>query len=136
MNDVRRAAIAQTLLEGAALPAGKRQLLAYAREQDAPADVVAALESIPDREYGSLDAVGEAIAPTQPAFAPPAVHRPQVESDEVPGGGAYLDTASKPGAIREDPEVLPYVREPAPVGEGVPKAGSRDRRPKQATPAS
>lgn len=134
MNDVRRAAIAQALLEGAALPAGKRQLLAYAREQDAPADVVAALESIPDREYGSLDAVGEAIAPTRPAFATPAVHRPQVESDEVPGGGAYLDTASKPGAIREDPEEL--VREPAPVGEWVPKAGSRDRRPKQATPAS
>jgi hypothetical protein len=58
----------QTLLEGVPLPAHKRDLIAYARAQgdQAPPGL---LERLPDREYRSLDEVGEALAPVQPRAA-------------------------------------------------------------------
>ncbi|TMK68857.1 MAG: DUF2795 domain-containing protein, partial [Actinobacteria bacterium] len=50
-----RVAELQTLLEGVPLPAGKRELLDYARSQ-ADGDVfLGLLSGIPDREYRSLD---------------------------------------------------------------------------------
>ena len=62
----RTSALAQAVLEGVALPAQKRELVDYARCQGAEEQVLAALRLIPDREYHSLDEVGEAVAPVQP----------------------------------------------------------------------
>jgi hypothetical protein len=133
MQPHQRAAVAQVVLEGAPLPAEKAQLVAYARRQKAPADVVAAIERIEDRSYTHLDEVGEALVPHQPPAAPRRPRMPQPESGAVPGGRAYVDAAPEPGRIRDAPDTLPYeeqlVREPAPVGEGIPEQGSKDTAP-------
>jgi hypothetical protein len=92
------AAEVQVVLEGVALPAQKRQLIDYARTQDETA--ARQLEQLPDREYRSLDEVGEAIAPVQPSWAQPDVQRPREESGKPPGGDAYLDPHPEPGAVR------------------------------------
>ena len=92
------AAEVQVVLEGVALPAQKRELIDYASTQDENA--ARQLEQLPDREYRSLDEVGEALAPVQPSWPQPDVHRPREESGKPPGGDAYLDPHPEPGAVR------------------------------------
>jgi hypothetical protein len=94
----REAAEIQVVLEGVDLPAGKKELLAYARSQDEAAAAV--LQSLPDREYRSLDEVGEALSPVQPASGQSDAHLPRDESGKPPGGDAYLDPDAEPGAVR------------------------------------
>jgi Protein of unknown function (DUF2795) len=94
----REAAEIQVVLEGVDLPAGKKELLAYARSQDERAAAV--LQSLPDREYSSLDEVGEALSPVQPASGKADAHLPRDESGKPPGGDAYLDPNAEPGAVR------------------------------------
>ena len=94
----QRAAELQSVLEGVPLPAQKRDLLAYAGEQDESA--AADLQGLSDREYSSLDEVGEALAPVQPEWPKPDVHEPRDESGEPPGGDAYVDPQPEPGAVR------------------------------------
>ena len=96
----QRVAELQGLLEGIALPAGKNELISYARTQDASA--AGELSALPDREYRSLDEVGEALAPVQPQhpYAPPPV--PHEESDLPPGGDAYTDPNPDTGKVRND----------------------------------
>jgi Protein of unknown function (DUF2795) len=72
--DARRAAELQVVLEGVALPASKRQLLEYARREDEHA--ARDLAALPDREYDSLDDVGEALVAVQPRG-----HRPGAARD-------------------------------------------------------
>ena len=98
--DTQRAAEVQVLLEGVPLPAHKRELLAYARSQDG--DAARHLESLPEREYRSLDEVGEALAPVQPSRSQPDSAVPHEESDKPPGGEAYLTPHPEPGAVRHD----------------------------------
>jgi hypothetical protein len=86
------------VLEGVALPAKKRELIAYAREQDESA--AADLEGLPDREYSSLDEVGEALAPVQPNPPEPEAAEPRDESGQPPGGDDYLNLHPEPGAVR------------------------------------
>ena len=86
------------MLEGVRLPAKKRDLVEYARTQDESA--VAELQRLPDREYSSLDEVGEALAPVQPEWREPDAHEPRDESGQPPGGDAYLDPHAEPGAVR------------------------------------
>src|SRR4051812_42102046 len=97
---IERAAEVQVILEGVPLPATKAELLDYARTQDG--DAARRLESLPDKEYSSLDEVGEALAPVQPARSKPDAEVPHEESDAPPGGDAYLDPNPKPGAVRHD----------------------------------
>jgi hypothetical protein len=94
----QRAAELQVVLEGVPLPAKKRELLEYARRQDESA--AADLAQLPDREYSSLDEVGEALAPVQPEWPAPDVHEPRDESGQPPGGDAYLDPHPEPGSVR------------------------------------
>ena len=98
--DTQRAAELQALLEGVPLPAQKRELVAYARSQDdrAPEE----LASLPDREYRSLDEVGEALAPVQPPRPQPDAAEPREESDLPPGGESYVKPHQAPGAVRHD----------------------------------
>jgi hypothetical protein len=96
--NTRDAAELQVLLEGVPLPAQKEELLAYARSQrDVSAERLTAL---PDREYRSLDEVGEALAPVQPSRPKPHAERPHEESGAPPGGDAYVDPSAEPGAVR------------------------------------
>jgi Protein of unknown function (DUF2795) len=94
----QRAAELQVVLEGVPLPARKGELLAYARRQGECA--AADLQRLPDREYASLDEVGEALAPVQPEWSRPKAQGPRDESGRPPGGDAYLDPHPEPGAVR------------------------------------
>jgi hypothetical protein len=89
----------QVLLEGVPLPAGKQELIDYANRQEACR--VALLERLPDREFKSLDEVGEELLPVQPERRVSGSHETREESDLPPGGTAYTDVSAKPGAVRE-----------------------------------
>jgi hypothetical protein len=91
----------QALLEGVPLPAGKQQLLDYARAEDG-ARFAPLLRRLPDREYRSLDDVAEALMPVQPEWSQPDPHEPREESGKPPGGLAYTDASAEPGRVRED----------------------------------
>jgi hypothetical protein len=93
----------QVLLEGVSLPADKHALIRYAREQQPSPDELAALEKLPEREYDSLDDVGEALQPVQPVVAPQDAESPRPESDLPPGGNAYTDASEEPGWVRDRP---------------------------------
>jgi hypothetical protein len=100
--NLQRAAEIQVVLEGVALPATREQLVHYAALQDAEAAVD--LERISDREYRSIDEVGEELAPTH------AVHvsqerLPRAESGEQPGGDDYLRPFPESGRV--DPDAPP-----------------------------
>jgi hypothetical protein len=94
----REAAEIQTVLEGVDLPADKKKLIAYARTQDERAAGV--LQALPEREYRSLDDVGEALSPVQPSPLRPPAQLPREESDQPAGGDSYLDPHAEPGAVR------------------------------------
>ncbi len=96
----REVAELQVLLEGVPLPAGKQELVKYANRQET-GGVASLLERLPDREYGSLDEVGEELLHVQPEWAQPDPHEPREESDLPPGGPAYTDASAEPGAVRE-----------------------------------
>ena len=96
--ETQRAAMIQTLLEGVPLPAARDELVAYARREDERA--AAELEAITDREYRSLDEVGEALAPVQPARPRKMPEVPREESDLPPGGDDYTRPHPEPGAVR------------------------------------
>jgi hypothetical protein len=98
--DIARAAEVQTVLEGVPLPATKQVLVEYARRHDEAA--ARELESLTDREYRSLDEVGEALRPVQPEGHREAAALPREESDAPPGGADYVDPRPKPGAVRHD----------------------------------
>ena len=95
---LQEAAEVQSVLEGVPLPATKDELLAYARREDeAAAD---RLRSLPEREYRSLDDVGEALVPVQPSRPEPRAAPPREESGDPPGGEAYVDPNAEPGRMR------------------------------------
>jgi hypothetical protein len=95
----REVAELQVLLEGVPLPAGKQKLIDYASRQE-NGRVAALLERLPDREFRSLDEVGEELLPVQPEWAEDP-SQPREESDLPPGGAAYTDGSAEPGAVRE-----------------------------------
>lgn len=95
-----RAAEVQVLLEGVALPATKQELLDYALRQSGDGWELTLIEELPEREYASLDEVGEALSPVQPARQE-RQREPKPESGLPPGSEAYTDPSPEPGAVRE-----------------------------------
>jgi Protein of unknown function (DUF2795) len=91
----------QALLEGVRLPAGKGDLVDYARAERARAELLILLERLPQREYRSLDEVGEALQPVQPSSQRAGPRAPRPESGLPPGGEAYTDPSGEPGSVRE-----------------------------------
>jgi hypothetical protein len=87
--DTSRAAELQVLLEGVPLPATKDQLLEYAVQQRAEPQLIEALRSLPDKEYRSLDAVGEELVHVQPDPPDEDAAQPREESGDPPGGDSY-----------------------------------------------
>jgi hypothetical protein len=100
--ETSRAAELQVLLEGAALPATKDQLLEYAVRQRAEPSFLAALRSLPEREYESTDEVAEELVHVQPPAPARRPSPPREESGQPPGGDDY--TRSHPpdtGQVRD-----------------------------------
>lgn len=64
--DPSAAAELKTLLSGVDLPAGKADLLEYAVQQHAEPSQIAALRTLPGREFESLDEVTEELLHVQP----------------------------------------------------------------------
>src|SRR3954471_4553010 len=81
--DSQRASELQALLEGVDLPAKKRDLIAYARRQDEGA--VQELQRLPDREYRTIDEVGDELLAVRPLRSQAGAF-PHEESDKPPGG--------------------------------------------------
>ena len=102
MNETQRAAELQAMLQGIDLPATRGELLEYATAQEGGASFRRDLEALPDREFRSLDEVGEQLARVQPAPAPRPLAVSHEESDQPPGGHAYTDPRAEPGAVRPD----------------------------------
>ena len=88
------------MLEGVPLPAARTELIDYAARQPGSASFRTDLERLPEREYGSLDEVGEALVSVQPDRLR-AAGKPRTESGPPPGGQAYTDVSAEPGAVRE-----------------------------------
>jgi hypothetical protein len=65
--DATAAAELKTLLVGIALPAEKARLLEYAVQQRAEPPLLAALRSLPDRDFESLDDVADELGRTEGA---------------------------------------------------------------------
>jgi hypothetical protein len=97
--NLQRSAEIQVLLEGITLPATRAQLVHYAALQGS--ELAVELERIPDRQYRSIDEVGEELAHTQPHLPAEEVP-PRAESGRPPGGDDYVNPAPTPGAIRPD----------------------------------
>jgi Protein of unknown function (DUF2795) len=91
----------QVLLEGVSLPASKDELVRYAREQQDAEGAVRLLERLPEREFRTLDEVGEMLAPVQSywSYVAPLPHE---ESDLPPGGDDYVNPSPVPGGVRPD----------------------------------
>jgi hypothetical protein len=96
----RQVAELQVLLEGIPLPASKQELLDYALLERG-GHLTSLLERLPDREFRSLDEVGEQLLHVQPERPQPGPNEPTAESGEPPGGLAYTDASAEPGAVRE-----------------------------------
>ena len=97
-----RVAELQVLLEGVPLPASKRELLRYAGREDGDSGALELLETLEEREYASLDEVGEALYPVQPSSPREQPAQPKPESGLPPGGSAYTDPSEEPGWVREE----------------------------------
>ncbi len=102
MIETRRAAELQVLLEGIPLPADREELIAYANRQSGGGEFMPELRSLPEREFRSLDEVGEELLQVQPARADGRLRLPKDESGRPPGGDDYTNPDPQPGAVRPD----------------------------------
>ena len=107
-------------LEGLTYPADKQGLIQHARERGAPTEVMRALESIPDREYGGPKEVAAAVGGNMPSPPTEGARRDGTEASRSveSGDAAKLALGEKPSAApggiagrasdeeREDPVVL------------------------------
>jgi hypothetical protein len=95
------AAVLKTALVGVPLPAEKAGLLEYAVRQRVEPQHLAALRSLPDREFESLDEVVEELLHVQPR-AVREQPTPREESGAAPGGEDYTRAyPSDTGQVRE-----------------------------------
>jgi hypothetical protein len=92
------AAELQVVLEGVPLPADRAMLLEYARGEDERAARL--LEALPEREYATIDEVGEELARVQPAAPGRPADLPRPESGKPPGGDDYVRPHPDSGAVR------------------------------------
>jgi hypothetical protein len=99
--DIAAVAELQVLLEGVPLPAGKPELLEYARRQAATPYQLDALRRLPERRYGYLDAVAETLVRVQPPRGREVPHEPRASSGLPPGGPAYTEPHAESGAVRD-----------------------------------
>ena len=95
------AAELKSMLVGVSLPADKATLLEYAVQQRAEPQSLAALRSLPEREYESLDEVVEELLHVQPVRLDDE-QSPHEESGAPPGADDYTEAhPSDTGTIRD-----------------------------------
>jgi hypothetical protein len=78
-------------------------LLDYARRHDERAARL--LEALPERDYSTIDDVGEELARVQPAASERPADLPRPESGKPPGGDDYVRPFPEPGAVRPNAPV-------------------------------
>lgn len=95
------AAELKTMLVGVSLPADKATLLEYAVQQHAEPQSLAALRSLPDRQFESLDEVVQELLHVQPV-RPGDERALREESGAPPGGDDYTEAhPSDTGRVRD-----------------------------------
>jgi hypothetical protein len=95
------AAELKTVLVGVELPAEKPGLLEYAVRQRVEPQFLAALRSLPDREFESLDEIVEELLQVQPR-SPDEQPKPREESGAPPGADDYTEAhPSDTGQVRD-----------------------------------
>jgi hypothetical protein len=100
--DNSAAAELKTTLQGVTLPAEKPALLEYAVQQRAEPSMLDALQSLPEREFESLDEVVEELVRGQPPSLDGAAAQPKEESGAPPGGDEYTSPdPSDTGQVRD-----------------------------------
>jgi uncharacterized protein DUF2795 len=101
INPRMNSAYVDSLLNGVALPATKSELIAYARRQEGGEAVAERLRALPEREFRTLDEVGEELEPRRPRAwrQPPPTELPKPESGLPPGGSAYLGEEQEPANV-------------------------------------
>jgi hypothetical protein len=100
--DHAAAAELKAMLHGVSLPAEKTTLLEYAVRQRADPAALAALRSLPDRAYASLDEVVEELVRVQPVRDDDVSPTPREESGAPPGGDDYSSLADDTGRVRDE----------------------------------
>src|SRR2546423_5519928 len=90
----------KTLLVGIGLPAEKPALLEYAVQQHAEPQLIDTLQSLPEKEYASLDEVAEALVHVQRRHTPVTPPAPREKSGQPPGADAYTDPDPDPDTGR------------------------------------
>jgi hypothetical protein len=98
--ELSRVAELQVLLEGVPLPVERASLVRYAEHEGAAEYQLAALRSLPERRWDTIDDVAEALARVQPPIAHEEPYRPREESGAPPGGDAYTQRHPESGAVR------------------------------------
>ena len=91
----------QVLLEGVSLPNERSSLVRYALAEGANGEQVALLQRLPERQYGTIDEVAEALVRVQPEREREVPHEPDEESGAPPGGDAYTQLRPESGAVRD-----------------------------------
>jgi hypothetical protein len=91
----------QVLLEGVPLPNERSSVLRYALSEGASGEQLALLQRLPERSYGTIDEIGEELAPVQPEPEREVPHTPREESGAPPGGDAYTERNPESGAVRD-----------------------------------
>jgi hypothetical protein len=92
----------ESVLEGLPLPAGRREILEYARAEGLEGDLLAELgRRLGSQQYPSLDAIGEELVTVQPTRRRLTDAPPAPESGDLPGHDAYVTRGGEPGAARE-----------------------------------
>jgi Protein of unknown function (DUF2795) len=87
--DTAAASELKATLQGVTLPAEKSDLLEYAVRRRAEPVLLAALRTLPEREFESLDEVVEELVPVQPSRDDRRPSEPHEESGKPPGGDDY-----------------------------------------------
>lgn len=99
--DAASVAELQVVLEGVPLPSERSSLVRYALNEGASGEQIALLQRLPEREYDTLDEVGEELVRVQPAYEHEEPESPREESGQPPGGDAYTELHPEPGTVRE-----------------------------------
>ena len=98
--DPAAAAGLRTLLTGVPLPAERTALLEYAVRQRAEPPLLEALQSLPEREFASLEEVVDELLHVQPRTVE-EIPQPRAESGGPPGGDDYTNPGPQSGQVRD-----------------------------------
>ncbi len=97
------AAVAElrVVVEGVDLPAEKPALVRYAAAQGATPTQLDILRGLPDRDFETIDEVGEYLIRVEPQCEDDVPREPREESGAPPGGDEYTNPTPVTGFVRD-----------------------------------